>query len=183
MSEDEQAAYRDSHLSAWADEDDSLRRNVEATIESEGRRLAEDWRLRKAHQQNLGFTFALFSPASAYQIAAMDLAGTEPDMKDRLEESMRDYRGQFTSYVERKQKETSGSSGLRITFDSRSGFKFSAPRERGTLNLSDMPKYVPPPAPPGTFAAMIAPGSIIASLALFALAGSIAAFLRYDVRA
>ena len=184
MSEDEQAAYRDAHLSAWADEDDSLRKNVEATIETEGRRLAEDWRLRKAHQQNLGFTFALFSPASAYQIAAMDLAGTEPDMKDRMEGSMRDYRDQFTSYVDRKQKESGGSPGMRISFDSRSGFKISAPRERGTLDLSDMPRYTPPPVTqPGTYAQMIAPAGIIASLALFAIAGAMAAVLRYDVRA
>jgi len=183
MTDDEREAYRDAHLSAWADEDDGLRKTVEAAIETEGRRLQEDWQLRQSHQQSLGFAFALFSPASAYQIAAMNIAGTDPEMKDRTEQSMREYREVFSSYVERKQKESGGQGGMRITFDSRSGFKFSAPRARGTLDLSDMPRFVPPPATrPEVYASMVAPGSMIAGLMLCALAAGMAAFIRYDLR-
>ncbi len=183
MKEEDRESYRDSQLSKWADEDDALRKTVQATIEAEGRRLEEDWRLRRAQQQDLGFTLALFSPASAYQIAAMTLSGTDPDMKDRYENSMRDYRREFTAYTERKQKEAGGTGGMRITFDSNSGFKFSAPRQRGTLDVSDMPHYSPP-APPGRriYSTVVPPAGIIIALTLFAFAGAMGAFLRYDLR-
>ncbi len=183
MSSDEREAYRDAQMTKWTDEEDGYRKDLQAKIESEGRRLEEGWRLRRTQQQNLGFTLALFSPASAYQLAAMNLAGTDAGMKDRDENAMREYRRLFTAYIDRKQKESGGSGGMRITFDSNSGFKFSAPRERGTLDLSDMPGYVAPSMNNRAVLAGVVPSvGIIAALTLFAMAGAMAAFLRYDLR-
>ncbi len=183
MTESEQETYQSARQSQWMNEEEEYRKGVEAKIESESRRIEEQWRLRKAQQQDLGFAFALVSPASAYQIAAMKLAGTDPDMKDRYENSMRQYRSQFTDYTEKKQKSTGDSGGMRITFNSSTGFSFSAPRERGTLDLSDMPHYVVPTPDAGKVIAGVVPSaSIILGLSLFAVAGAMAAFLRYDLR-
>ena len=183
MREEERRAYQDAHLSQWGEEDDANRKSIAAAIESRWKKIAEEWRQRKAGQEKLGNIFALFSPASAYQLAAMTLAGTDAGLKVRYENSMREYRDAFVAFTERRQKEEGGSQGMRMTFDSKRGFTFSAPRSRGTLDLSDMPMYSPPLI--GTrelYADLIAPSALIASLTLFAFAGAMAAFLRYDVR-
>ena len=117
---------------------------MQARIEAEGRRLDEAWRNRKARQESLGFSLAMLSPASAYQLAAMTLAGTEAEMKARYEKAIDDYRTLFNAYVEKRQKASGGMGGNRITFDSNRGFSFSAPRDRGAIDVSDMPRFAPP---------------------------------------
>ena len=148
-----------------------------------GRRLDEAWRNRKARQESLGFSLAMLSPASAYQLAAMTLAGTEAEMKARYEKAIDDYRTLFNAYVEKRQKASGGMGGIRITFDSNRGFSFSAPRDRGAIDVSDMPRFAPPERNTGEVVQGVAMhAGILASLTLFALAGSMAAFTRYDVR-
>ena len=43
----------------------------------------EDFRNRKAEQEGLAFAISRFSPASAYQLTVMNLAGTNIDLKTR----------------------------------------------------------------------------------------------------
>ncbi|HMK39860.1 MAG TPA: DUF3526 domain-containing protein, partial [Bacteroidota bacterium] len=156
---------------------------AQSDIDAYAVRVHEDLRNRNVHQERLAFSLSRISPASAYQIASMNLAGTGVSMKSRYEDAMRNYRTAFMQYVGRKQKETGGQGGFRITVDSQTGFHFSVPRERGTLDISDLPAFSPPVIRPGEIAASaLADAGLLAVYSLLALAGGFLAFLRYDVR-
>lgn len=183
MTKDQREAYEQDHEKQWSDDDEAGRQSVQKDIDAYAVRVNEDLGNRQAHQQKLAFTLSRISPASAYQLASMSLAGTGVSLKSRYEESMRAYRTAFMQYVARKQKESGGQAGFRITVDSETGFHFSAPRERGTLDVSGLPAFVPPAVRfAETAAASVIDAGLIAVFSLLALAGAFVAFLRYDVR-
>jgi len=128
--------------------------------------------------------FSRLSPASSFQLAAMRLAGTDVGLKTRTEDAMQSYRDVFNAYREKKEKESGSSGGgIRITVDSNRGFSFSAPREAGMLDLSDMPRLTIPaiPLPDYILPALVDCG-LLAISGLLAFAGSVLAFVKYDVR-
>ena len=183
MSKEEREAYGREKEKEWSADDEAGRVSVQKDIDAFAVRVNEDLRNRKSHQEQLAFGFARVSPASAYQLASMSLAGTGVSLKSRYEDAMREYRTAFTRYVDRKQKETGGQGGFRITVDSRTGFHFSAPRERGTLDVGDLPSFVPPVTRFGeTASGAVIDAGLLAGFSLMAFAGSFLAFLRYDVR-
>ena len=183
MSEEARQEYIQSKQQEWAGEDDAARQEVQKDIDAYRVRVNEEQANRVAAQEKLAFGLARVSPASAYQIACMTLAGTGVEMKALNESAMREYRRAFTQYTAGKQKETGGQGGFRISVDSKTGFHFSAPRERGTLDVSNVPVFVPPAGRFGdAAAAALVDTGLIATLTLFACAGAFVAFLRYDVR-
>jgi ABC-type transport system involved in multi-copper enzyme maturation permease subunit len=183
MTKEQREAYQQDRDQQWSNEDEAGRKSVQKDIDAYSVRVNEDLRNRMSGQEHLAFALSRVSPASAYQLASMSLAGTGVSLKTRYEDAMREYRTAFTRYVDRKQKETGGQGGFRITVDSQTGFHFSAPRERGTLDVSDLPSFLPPrvrfseTAPP----ALIDAG-MLAVFSLVTFAGAFLAFLRYDVR-
>jgi ABC-type transport system involved in multi-copper enzyme maturation permease subunit len=183
MTKDQREAYEHGKEQEWSNEDDAGRGDVQKDIDAYRVRVNEDMRNRTTAQERLAFTLSRFSPAASYQLASMSLAGTGIALKSRYEDAMREYRTAFTQYVTRKQKETGAQGGFRITVDSQTGFHFSVSRERGTLDVSDLPAFA---APAVRFAATAAPALIDAGLlavfSLLAFAGAFIAFLRYDVR-
>ncbi len=183
MSKSEREAYRDEHLADWMEEDDAARKEIQKNIEAYGLKLNEDLRNRKAEQERAGLIFARFSPASAYQLAVMNLAGTDIGLKNRYEDAIQGYRTVFNAFAAKKAKESGNAGGIRITVDSDKGFSFSAPREKGTIDASELPHFAPPVR---TFAEAVVPTAVDAGLlavyTVLALAGAMVAFLRYDVR-
>lgn len=183
MSADERETYQDEHLLEWMEQDDQARRAMQKDIMENSRKLNEYLRNRKAELEKLAFTLSRFSPASAYQLAAMSLAGTGIAIKTSYEDAMRNYRSTFVDYAESKRKASGGVGGIQVTMDSETGFKFSTDRDRGTLDLSDLPRFQPPQH---SFADAIAPAAIdfglLALYTIVACAGALVAFLRYDVR-
>ncbi|RPH35817.1 DUF3526 domain-containing protein, partial [bacterium] len=183
MSKSEREAYRDEHLAEWMEQDDAARKEIRKNIEAYGLKLNEDLRNRKAEQERAGLMFARFSPASAYQLAVMNLAGTDIGLKSRYEDAIQAFRTGFNAFTAKKQKESGNSGGIRITVDSDKGFSFSAPRERGTIDVSELPQFSPPVR---TFAEAVVPTAadvgLMALYTVLALAGAMIAFLRYDVR-
>jgi hypothetical protein len=183
MSEAEREAYRDERMAQWMEEDDAHRRAIQREIDEYSRLLNEDLRNRAADQARLAFTLSRFSPASAYQLAAMTLAATDIGLKSRYEDAMRNYRTAFLEYVERRQKETGGMGGFQITVDSNEGVQFSMPREAGALDLSGMPAFAPPAVSSIAVATgVVVDAGILALCAILAFAGAAGAFLRYDLR-
>jgi ABC-type transport system involved in multi-copper enzyme maturation permease subunit len=183
MTADDREKYRDEHLWGWTEEEDTFRKAVQKEIDAQTVRVYEDLRYRKAAQENLGLTLSRFSPASAYQLAVMSLAGTDTRLKDRNEDAMRAYRTTFNQFIEKKQKESGGTGGFRITVDSKKGFSFSAPRERGTLDISDVPVFADPVY--GVHEALpsaLVNSGLVGGAILLAFAGAFLVFLRYDVR-
>jgi ABC-type transport system involved in multi-copper enzyme maturation permease subunit len=183
MTKEERGAYEQEKEKEWSADDEAGRMSVQKDIDGFAVRVNEDQRNRKSHQEHLAFALARVSPASAYQLASMSLAGTGVSLKSRYEDAMREYRTAFTRYVDRKQKETGGQGGFRITVDSQTGFHFSAPRERGTLDVSDLPAFLAPVTRfDETASGALIDAGLLAVFSIMAFAGAFLAFLRYDVR-
>lgn len=165
-------------------EEDSLRRGVEQRIEEYEAKLMDDLRWRKKAQERLAFTLARFSPVSAFQLAAMSLAGTDITLKSRYEEAMTAYREKFSAYVQRKQTESGDMGGfLQISIDSEEGVKIGTGRDNAALEISDMPRFEQPKIVFAEAFAPILPDLGILILGIFvSFLGSFIAFLRYDVR-
>ena len=184
MNEEERKAYQDRHMWDWMQETDKLRKAVQSDINEMSRKLHEDLRNRKVEQERLALILSRISPASAYQIAAMNLANTDIHVKSRFEAALEDYQTVLSDYTEKKQKESPGShGGIQIQFDSETGIRVNTGRNQNKLNVSDMPHFE---AIKPDFKKSFLKTGIDIGLLLFysimALAGTFVAFLRYDVR-
>ena len=164
------------------EQDDKLRKEVQLDIDNFAIRLQEDVRNRKREQQRLGFAMARVSPVAAYQLAVMDVAGTDMGIKTRFEDALTTYRTTFNEYRDRKMKAAGSFGGMRIMFDSERGVKIDQGREE-TLDLTDMPQFVQASVPMAeAVQASIVDLGLLAGAALLAFAAAVIAFLRYDVR-
>lgn len=181
MTKEEREAYRDSKMWEWMEEDDRDRKQVQIDIDEQSKRLQEELRNRKAEQEYLAFILSRFSPASAFQLVAMNLAGTDITLKERYEDALNEYRPVFNAYKEKKQKETGTSGGFRIEVNSDTGVKIDAGREKGVLDISDMPQFNHPIHSLADAAAVVDVG-VMGIFSLVAFAGAFVRFLRYDVR-
>jgi ABC-type transport system involved in multi-copper enzyme maturation permease subunit len=143
---DERRDYRDAHEWEWMQQDDSLQKVLQKDIEDYGIKLNEEFRNRKTHQENVTYMISRISPASAFQIAAMNLAQTDVAIKARYEDAMNIFRTKFNQYTEKKQEQSGGgggmSGGIKITA-SPAGLKFDVPRQGDRLDFSDAPELVP----------------------------------------
>jgi ABC-type transport system involved in multi-copper enzyme maturation permease subunit len=183
LTKDQREAYRDENLGQWMEEDDARRKQVQKDIDAYSVRLDEGLRNSKEAQELLAFTLTRISPVASYQLAATTLAGTGIPMKARYEDAMREFRTRFTQYVERKQEETGQSGGFRIEFNTNTGLKFSSPREGGTLDFTDLPRFTVPNLTPGeTLAPTIMDAGLLALSSVLAFVFAFLAFFRYDVR-
>jgi ABC-type transport system involved in multi-copper enzyme maturation permease subunit len=183
FSDERREAYRDEHMWQWMQEEDAGRKKIQSDIDAHGLRLQEDVRNKRSAQERLAFMLARSSPAAVYQLAAMGIARTSVGLKNATESSMEEYRKMFTAHVDRKQQESGGTGGFRITVDSDKGFSFSAPRERGTLDISDLPRYQASPMPASELLADAGwDGLLLFVSGLGSLALAVIGFHRYDVR-
>lgn len=184
MTEEEREAYRDKHMWDWMQENDALRKKLQADINKFSRMLHKDLRNRKTAQERLGFTLSRFSPASAFQLSAMNLVGTDIDLKSRYETALEEYQKTFVDYVEKKQEETGGGmGGIRISVSSENGAKYSFGPDKGSLETSDMPRF----QETKQSLSSVIKSTILDILILFfysttAVVGAFVAFLRYDLR-
>ncbi len=181
--QDERRAYFDQNRSAWREEDDEKRDQMEAEIADHDRLLNEGLRNAKSEQENLAFILSRFSPASAYQLAAMNLAGTNTSIKKRYEDQMTAYKESFSKYVSEKQRierekrmeEARKSGGGRRIMFMGSGAE--------PVDASDMPRFTESKEP---IAAVLGPSildlGLLSLFTLLAFVGAFLAFLRYDVR-
>ncbi len=183
MSKEEREAFREEHMWQWMEEDDKDRKDVQKDIDEYSAKVNEDLRNKKAEQERFALLLSRFSPSSAFQLAAMNLAGTDIALKQRYEDALNTYRLVFTAYKDKKQKENGGIGGIRITMDSDTGVKIDTGREKGVLDTSDMPRFE---HPLHTFRDAVTPAIIdfglLGIFSLGAFAGAFVRFLRYDVR-
>lgn len=183
MSAEERRAYMDEHEWEWMEEEDKNRKEVQKEIEAFSLKLREELRNRKINQEKLAFSLSRFSPASAYQLAAMNLAGTDIAVKTRYEDGMQLYRTAFNDAVEKKRKADGGQDGIQMRWSSDTGMKISFGREGGALDVSDLPRFT---APEIAFAQAFAPTildfGLLAVYTMLAFAGAFVAFIKYDVR-
>ena len=183
MSAEERRAYMDDHEWEWMEEEDKNRKAMQKEIELFSLKLREELRNRKINQERLAFSLSRFSPASAYQLAAMNLASTDIAVKTRYEDAMQLYRTAFNEAVDKKREADGGHDGIQMRWDSESGMKITLGRDGGALEVSDLPRFT---APELSFAEALAPTivdfGLLAVYTMLAFAGAFVAFLRYDVR-
>jgi ABC-type transport system involved in multi-copper enzyme maturation permease subunit len=176
------AVQNEEALWARLEEEHARRRVIEQEIEAHELRLMEDLQRRKEAQERLGFALTRVSPASAYQLAAMALAGSDITLKSRYEDAMRNYRTTFVDYV--KQKTGDGPLGaVAISLSSDGSMSIATSRDNELLDISDRPRFVPPEL---TLAAamddLIIDVGVLLLATIIAYAAAFVAFLRYDVR-
>ena len=134
--------------------------------------LNEDWRNRKTALERMGFSISRFSPASAYQLASMQLAGTDLDLKNRYEDQLQAYKAGFYSFIAKKEDESGG------IFNT-----VSQDKKPEKIDTSEIPKFAFVMTDPGrVLKSTVIDIGIISFYILITIAGSFIAFLRYDVR-
>jgi hypothetical protein len=182
MTVEQRKAKRDEMEWTWAEQDDALRKSVQADIDENARKLQEGARNQRIEQQRLAFNMSRFSPVAAFQLAAMNLSETDISLKTRYEDALNTYRTSFNQFKDRKQKASGNLGGLRITFDTNAGLKIDTGREVA-LDLAEMPQFRQASLSLGeTIALLPLDTAILAALTLLTFAGALIAFLRYDVR-
>jgi ABC-type transport system involved in multi-copper enzyme maturation permease subunit len=176
----------DADLAMWdrMQREDSLRQQVETQIEAFETQLLDDLRRRKRQQQKLAFILSRLSPASAYQLAAMNLAGTDVDLKSRYEEAMTQYREEWSAHVQTKQAESGQMGGfVSVEISSETGLTIGGSRGDERIDISDMPRFQAPKLKLAEVLPPVLPDmGILAIGTLLAFLGAFVAFLRYDVR-
>ncbi len=183
MRKEDREAYRDERMWEWMEEEDAARKKMQAEINDFNIKLQEELRNRKAEQERFAFSMSGLSRASALQLTAMNLASTNINLKTRYEDAMQNYRTKFIEYKDKKQKESGQQGGIRITMDSDSGMKIDTGRDKGTLDISDMPRFEAPKSGfTDTLATTIIDFGLLSLYTLAAFAGAFVVFLRYDVR-
>ncbi len=181
MSKQERDQFREDNEDRWKEDEAALRQAMEDDVANYGRMVGEDLQNRKRERERLAFLLARAAPPAAFQIAALNIAGTNVTLKTRYEESMKAYRSSFAQFVEVKRAEereerTRSQQGGGIIRMLRAG--------GGTpIDASGMPRFEPPDQ---ILADAISPSLIdLALLAFYSVAffaGAFVAFLRYDVR-
>ena len=183
MTQEESQAYRDDMEWTWLEEDDASRKQVQADIITNNRRLLEDAQNKKRVQEQMAFNIARISPVSSYQLAAMKLAGTDIELKTRYEETMRAYKDDFSTYIQEKQASEGGHGGFSINVDSETGVQIDFGRNDQTLDTSEMPQYLAPAIQASeTLAKSVPDFGLLSLFIIMAFGGSFFAFLRYDMR-
>jgi ABC-type transport system involved in multi-copper enzyme maturation permease subunit len=166
---------------------DSLQAVMEADIDKYEARLREENRQKKINQENLAWGLARLSPASAYQLAAMSLAGTSTRAKSIYEDAMDGYRNQFSQYVDAKKEESGDVGGIRIGIEMDNGGKaklsVDASRDRDGLDVSDRPRFDPPQVSMAEALGPTIPDfGVLCFDILLVFAAAFVAFLKYDLR-
>jgi ABC-type transport system involved in multi-copper enzyme maturation permease subunit len=173
MTSEEADTYRAANRDRWVQEEEDLRQETMEEIGAYARKLDEDRNNQKAEMQRVAFSLSRFSPASSYQIAAMNLAGTNVELKARYEMAMHEYHKAFTTFVNAKREEErlAGRRGR------------SQNNSDETLDLTELPQFSPPEY---AYSEAVAPSildmGLLALYSILAFAGAFVAFLRYDVR-
>jgi ABC-type transport system involved in multi-copper enzyme maturation permease subunit len=182
--DDEDEAINDARMWEQMQQQDAKRSAVEQRIQEYESKLLSDLRRRKEVQRRLAFTLARISPVSAFQLGAMQLAGTGVDLKSRYENAMSEFRTDFNDFVKKRKSETNDMGGMMmITIDSEKGMEIGTGRDDVQLDFEGMPVFQAP-----TLTLREAATPIIADMGILAIGillsffGSFLAFVRYDVR-
>ncbi len=166
---------------------DSVQNEIDREIEEYTARLHEEFRQTKIGQENLAWSLARFSPASAYQLAVMALAETDTRSKVRYEDAMATYREQFNQYVSAKSEEAGDAGGIRIQVemgpDGVPSMAVEADRNRDGLDIGDVPRFASPGMSLGeTIGPTVVDFGLLCFFCILVFAAAFVAFLKYDVR-
>lgn len=185
----ERSEFMKKYLDDLRKEGEESRKKMNQEIAEYSRKLNEERRNRQARQEKLAFTLSRFSPASAFSLAAMNLAETDIALKSRAEDAMDDYRSQVLDLA--AEKAASGGRGTPevFRFEAGSGDKkvmfgisFGGSNSP-TLDPAEVPVFSSQPRSISEIASgTLEDVGLMALYSLLAFAGAFVGFLRYDVR-
>jgi len=162
----------------------ALRGRIQNRIAENSRRINEEMRAMKTAQRRMGLTLSRISPASMFQLVAIDVSGTGLALQDRYVDSINEYRTRFNSFVEEKggNRMVMRAGGGHADDDEEDGVGVFG--EQGQpLDLREMPRFDPAPLDARTaIAPTITDLGLLGFLAVACFGVSFVAFLRYDVR-
>ena len=184
VNDDDSDAVAEVDMWATMELEDSLRNDIEAKIDAYEERLMEDLDNRRHRQQAVGFALARFSPAAAYQLAAMSLAGTNIGLKSNYQDAIADYRRDFLAYVDKKTAEAGpGEGAVMISMDSENGMSINSPRSNSGVDAADRPRFVAPVYDyRSTIRSVMLDSGLLVLFMLVAFSAAYVSFLRFDVR-
>jgi len=182
--QEERRAYYESNREAWQQEDDDERATMEDQVAEYNRKMNEDLRNAKLEQERLAFMLSRFSPASAFQLTAMNLGGTNTSIKKRYEDQLYAYRETYTKYLDQKREEEREERIQQAQKQQQGGRMMVFLGSGGEpIDASDMPRFVPQQE---SLSAVLKPSlmdfGLLAMFTVVAFAGAFVAFVRYDVR-
>jgi ABC-type transport system involved in multi-copper enzyme maturation permease subunit len=171
---------RQPAIAAFQTENEAKRKEMEQGITDYSARIYEDYYNQKSRQELLAFSLAKISPASQFQLATMKLGGTDVGMKKRYEDAMKQYKVQYTDYV---QKKGGGGFQMRVSTGrgSTTGSMTGPPQQK--IDISEMPKFKDPDYSFGTsVTGALFDLGLLALFNVFAFVAAFVVFLRYDMR-
>jgi hypothetical protein len=172
---------RQPAIAAFQQENETKRKEMEQSITDYSARVYEDYYNQKARQELLAFSLAKISPASQFQLATMKLGGTDVGMKKRFEDAMKEYKAQYTNYVQQK-----GGVGFSVAIKSSgrgstTGSMAGPPQQK--IDISEMPKFKDPDYSFGTsVTGALFDLGLLTIFNVLAFVGAFVVFLRYDMR-
>lgn len=183
LSSEERQAFRDKNMWAWMEEDEKDRKLVQEDIGQHFTGLQERLKNNKRELERLALLFARLSPVAAFQLTVMDMTAGDTRMKDRFDDALARYKKDFLAYKTEKAKQSGAPGGIRIMFDSETGLKIDAGRDKGTLDVSGVPRFQPASvAGAEAVSSTLINGSIIGIMSILLFGAAFAGFLRFDMR-
>jgi ABC-type transport system involved in multi-copper enzyme maturation permease subunit len=144
-------------------------------------RLNEDWRNKKDWQGKWAFGISRISPTAVFQIAAMNLAGTDVEMKYRYQEELNRYQDTYAKFMTSKVGSTADF--MRVVIRRYSGNQPSEEEKPKPLNPVEIPDFTDQQRDLGNTvaASLLDLGLLVVLNALF-FGGAFFAFLKFDLR-
>ncbi|MCX6135087.1 MAG: ABC transporter permease [Ignavibacteriales bacterium] len=169
-----------SFVSKFAAYQDSVTKSSEQERQDFYGRLNEDWRNKKDWQEQWAFGISRVSPTAVFQIAAMNLSGTDVGMKFRYLQELDRYQDSYAKFIQAK----TGSMAdyMRVVIRRFSSTQSDEDKQK-KLNPSELPEFVAQPRPLGsTIAASLFDLGLLVVLNALFFGGAFVAFLRFDLR-
>lgn len=168
-------------VSAFGAYQDSLSKAYEKERLEFFGRLNEDLRNKKDWQSRWAFGLSRVSPTAIFQIAAMNLAGTDVEMKYRYQQELNRYQDTYSKFMTSKVGSTADM--MRVVIRRYSTNQSEAEEKPKPLNPVEIPDFIDQQRDLGSTvtASMLDGGLLVVLNALF-FAGAFFAFLKFDLR-
>lgn len=183
MSEEEREQYQQDNMDMWHAEDNQKRQMMEAEVSEYWQTLLKQRRNAEEVMRETGFGLSLISPASSYNLAAMDLAATDVRLKSDFVDKLQQYRTSLNNFTNKKQEESGSPGGFMITVNSEGGISVIDGRDKSGLDLSEIPRMEYARIPTMQRIEKILPkAAMLIAYSLICLFFSVYFFRNYDLR-
>ena len=182
LSEAERDSLREERREARRAERDQFRQQMEEDVSKHFRLIDEDLRNRREQQERLAFALSRVAPPAAYQLAVINIAGTNVDVKSQYEAAVAAYSGTLSEYIAAKRTEEDAARDL-VQRNQSSAIVIRGLGGEGPIDATDMPRFQAPKMElRSALGQSIIDLGVLTFYSLIFMGGAFLAFSRYDVR-